>query len=237
MDRYKNLHLWMILPFLLMQTGFIDSYWMTWRTEQWIRHMHALSAMTWYALLIIQPYLATRGYLKAHRTWGMIALMVAGATAFTAISLLPQDVEFADGGGFGSPFDAPFFYGVVLVELLMMVAFLLAVIMAVIKRKQVHEHALWLITTIFYIMMPGLGRGMYIAVERLHGPDNWLALSISSIIIIAGLIIVGLNYKKLWHPAILIGITVNIPTFFVYWLGQQEWYIGWIKSLMVYKLQ
>lgn len=226
----------MIIPFVVMQTGFIESYWLTWRTEQWVRHMHALSAMCWYGLLIVQPYLATHGKLKAHRTWGMIALLVAGATAFTAISILPQDVEFGDIGGFGTPFDGAFFYGIVLVELIMMVAFIIAVIMAVIKRKSVHDHTIWLITTVFYIMLPGLGRGMYIPVSKWYGPDNWLALSISSVIIIIALVIVGARLKKLTHPAILLGIAVNIPTFFVYWIGRQAWYVEWIREVMVYKL-
>lgn len=237
MHRYKNLHIWMIIPFLLMQTGFFDSYWATWKTEQWMRHMHALSAMLWYALLIVQPYLATHGYLRYHRTWGIIGFFVAGATAFTAISLLPQDVEFGDRGGFGAPFTADFFYGIVIVELIMMVAFIYAVIMAIVKRRQKDEHALWLITTVFYIMMPGLGRGMVFPVFEYFGPNNWLALAITSVLIITTLIIIGLRLKKLWHPAIIIGIFVNIPTFFTYWIGQQPGYIKWLQSFMQYKLQ
>lgn len=233
--KYKNLHLWMIIPFLLMQTGFIDSYWMTWQSEQWMRHMHALSAMCWYVLLIVQPYLATHGRLKQHRTWGIIAAFVAGATAFSAISILPQDVEFGDIGGFGAPFTGDFFYGIVLVELIMMSAFIIAVIMAIIKRKNTDEHAIWLITTVFYIMLPGLGRGMFIAVNKWYGPDNALSLAISSILIIAALIIIGIRLKKLTHPAVLLGIAVNIPTFFVNWIGQQPWYIDWIKGFMKYE--
>jgi hypothetical protein len=234
MDRYKNLHLWMIIPFVLMQTGFIDSYWLTWTSEQWMRHIHALSAMCWYGLLIVQPYLATRGKLKDHRTWGIIGFFIAGAVAFSAISLLPQDVEFGDIGGFDPPFTADFFYGVVLVELIMMGAFIVAVIMAIVKRKDMEQHALWLITTVFYILMPGLGRGMVFAVFPLFGPDNWLALAITASLIIISLVVIGLRMKKLTHPAILLGIAVNVPTFFVYNLGRQAWYIDWLKGFMKY---
>jgi hypothetical protein len=225
----------MIIPFVLMQSGFIDSYWMTWTEEQWMRHVHALSAMCWYILLIVQPYLATHGRLKDHRTWGIISVFVAGATASSAISLLPQDVEFGDIGGFPSPFTGDFFYGVVLIELIMMSAFIVAVMMAIVKRKQTDDHALWLITTVFYIMLPGLGRGLYIPVRQFYGADNWVALTIASIVIIAALIIIGLRMKKLTHPAILLGIAVNIPTFFVYWLGKQAWYIDWLKGFMRYE--
>lgn len=232
--KYRHLHLWMILPFLLMQSGFIQVYWMNWRSAQWMRHIHSLSAMSWYVLLIIQPYLATRGRMRQHRTLGIIGFFLAGATAFSAISLLPQDVEFGDQGGFGEPFNAAFFYGIVLVELLMMVAFVFAVVMAVLKRKKFEEHALWLITTVFYIMMPGLGRGMYIPMEKWYGPDNHLALSITSVIIILALLIVGWRMKKLKHPAIWIGVFVNLPTFFVYEIGSNPAYIDWIRGFMRY---
>lgn len=232
-SKYKLLHLWMIIPFVLMQTGFIDSYWMTWTSEQWMRHMHALSAMCWYILLIVQPYLITHGKVNYHRTWGIIGFFIAGATTFSAISLVPQNVEIGDQGG-DPPFTGDFFYGLVLIETLMMLAFGFAVIMAIIKRRQMDEHALWLISTVFYIMMPGLGRGMAFPVFALFGPNNWLALSITATLIIAALIVIGLRMKKLTHPAILLGIAVNIPTYFVYWLGQQAWYIEWIKGFMKY---
>jgi hypothetical protein len=117
----------------------------------------------------------------------------------------------------------------------MMSAFIVAVMMAIVKRKQTDDHALWLITTVFYIMLPGLGRGLYIPVRQFYGADNWVALTIASIVIIAALIIIGLRMKKLTHPAILLGIAVNIPTFFVYWLGKQAWYIDWLKGFMRYE--
>ena len=86
----------MIIPFVLMQSGFIDSHWMTWSDEDWSTHIHAFSAMFWYVLLIIQPYLATHGKIQAHRTWGMIGFFVAGATVFSAVSFLSKDVGFGE---------------------------------------------------------------------------------------------------------------------------------------------
>ncbi|MEO9485619.1 MAG: hypothetical protein ABJG47_19330 [Ekhidna sp.] len=234
MDKFKNLHLWMIIPFVLMQSGFIDSYWMTWTSEDWSTHIHAFSAMFWYILLMIQPYLATHGNIQAHRTWGMIGFFVAGAAVFSAISFLWQDVHFGDIGGFGEPFTADFFYGIVLVELMMMTAFAVAVIMAIVHRKRTDDHALWLISTIFYIMMPGLGRGLEFLMFTFYGPYALLALSICSVMIIVTLLIIGWRFKKITHPAILLGIAVNIPTFFVYWIGQQAWYVEWIQEFMKY---
>ena len=52
MERYKNIHKWMILPFVLVLSGFITSYFMTWTTEPWGYHLHALSAMAWFVFLM-----------------------------------------------------------------------------------------------------------------------------------------------------------------------------------------
>lgn len=207
---------------------------MTWSDEDWSTHIHAFSAMLWYVLLIIQPYLATHGNMKAHRTWGMIGFFVAGATVFSAVSFLWQDVYFADVGGFGEPFTSDFFYGIVLVELIMMGAFAVAVIMAILHRKSIDDHVIWLVSTIFYIMMPGLGRGIESIMFAFYGPFAWLALAICSVLIIVTLLIIGWRFKKITHPAILLGVCVNIPTFFVYWIGQQAWYVEWLKGFMKY---
>ncbi|WP_185154316.1 hypothetical protein [Fulvivirga sp. M361] len=234
MNKYKSLHLWMIIPFVLMQSGFIDSYWITWSDEDWSTHIHVFSAMFWYILLIVQPFLATHGNIQTHRTWGIIGFFVAGATVSSAVSFLWQDVSFGDAGGFGEPFTEGFFYGIVLVELIMMTGFAVAVIMSIVHRKRTDEHVLWLISTIFYIMMPGLGRGLEFLIFTFYGPYAWLALSICSVLIIITLLMIGWRLKKIMHPAILLGIVVNIPTFFVYWIGQQAWYVDWLQQFMKY---
>jgi phosphoglycerol transferase MdoB-like AlkP superfamily enzyme len=138
-------------------------------------------------------------------------------------------------GGVHPPFTADFFNGVVLVELIMMIAFIVAVIMAIVKRKDMDEHALWLITTVFIYHDARTGRGMIFPVFAIAGPDNWLALAITSLLIITALVVIGMRLKRLTHPAILLGVAVNIPTFFVYWLGRQPWYVSWLQAFMKYE--
>ncbi|MGI9543699.1 MAG: hypothetical protein ACR2MX_10600, partial [Cyclobacteriaceae bacterium] len=208
---------------------------MTWPDERWMHHVHALSAMCWYALLMVQPYLATHGKIKDHRTLGIIGFLLAGATAWSAIAILPMDVEFGDNGGFGPEFPGEFFYGIVSVELIMMLAFVVAVIMAILKRKNTEDHALWLITTVFYIMHPGLGRGVMAVMFATNSFTTLMTpISIAAALILLGLIVIGYRMKKLAHPAILLGIVVNIPTFFTYQLGQQSWYVEWLQGFMKY---
>ena len=163
-DKYKTLHLWMIIPMVIMQIGIYKDYWGDFSENAWSVHMHYWNGTIWYAFLIIQPYWATHGQLTRHRTNGIIGMFVAGGVCLTALSMLNRDIvtsqrSMAEPEQFG-PFQPWFFFGVAAVEIVMMTAFGFAVIKSIIHRKQVEDHSWWLISTVFIIMMPALGRGV-----------------------------------------------------------------------------
>ena len=151
---YKNAHLWLIIPILIIIAGFTPSYFTTFTAEPFGHHLHALSAIGWFALMIIQPYLATRGKLRNHRLWGSIGLFLAGAVVFSALSITPSNVYYGQIGGFPPVFTGEFFYGVICTETLAIIGFTLAVIMAIIKAREPHEHAIWMTSTVFFALMP-----------------------------------------------------------------------------------
>lgn len=164
MIKYRNLHLWMIIPMIVMQFGIFKDYWSDFSENAWSVHVHYWTGTVWYLYLIIQPYYATHGQLTRHRTNGIIGMFIAGAVCITALSMLHRDIVSAELSltqreRFG-PFEPWFFYGVAAVEIVMMTAFGFAVIKSIIHRKQLENHSWWLISTVFIIMMPALGRGL-----------------------------------------------------------------------------
>ena len=54
-----------------------------------------------------------------------------------------------------------FLYGVVVIEIILTAAFIGAIIQAILKRKDYEEHAWWLISSLFFMMMPAVGRGFF----------------------------------------------------------------------------
>ena len=62
MTKYKTLHLWMIIPMLVMQLGIFHDYWGDFSKNAWSVHVHYLTGTVWYFYLIIQPYFATHGH-------------------------------------------------------------------------------------------------------------------------------------------------------------------------------
>ncbi|MCU0386689.1 MAG: hypothetical protein MUE38_11720 [Flavihumibacter sp.] len=229
MAKYKSLYLWMLLPMLFMQAGIFEDYWGDFTENAWSVHVHYWTGTVWYIFLIIQPYYATHTQLARHRTLGIVGMFMGGAVCLTALSMLYRDIETTrlikeDPSRFG-PFEGWFFFGVAALEIVMMVAFGYAVIMSIIERKQLDRHAWWLISTVFIIMMPALGRGIqnvHIAMQIKQWPniDIMTSLYFTQFIIIAMLLGGAWKYQQLRHPATWLALGVNLVTLLLEPIGR-----------------
>jgi hypothetical protein len=241
MSKYKNLHLWMIIPMVIMQAGIFHDYWGDFSENAWSVHVHYITGTVWYLYLIIQPYFATHGQLTRHRTNGIIGMFLAGAVCLTALSMLHRDIVNAENSlvrrdNFG-PFEPWFFFGVAAVEIVMMTAFGFAVIKSIIHRKQLEDHSWWLISTVFIIMMPALGRGVqfvYIGMNSQHWPnvDIMSPLYIAEGMILAMLLFGTWKYDKLKHPATWLAVAVNVFNLFLEPIGKSESVQLFLKALI-----
>lgn len=231
MDKYKNLYKWMIIPMLFMQFGIFKDYWGDFSENAWSVHIHYWTGTVWYLYLIIQPYYATHGKMERHRTNGIIGMFLAGGVGLTALSMMHRDIvttqnalEMPDRFG---PFQPWFFFGVAAVEIVMILAFGWAVIKSILHRKQIEDHSWWLISTVFIIMMPALGRGiqgLYVGLNIEQWPeiDIMMPLYFTEILIIAMVILAAWKWDKLKHPATYLAVCVNLFNCFLEPLGKSE---------------
>ncbi|MBK8503841.1 MAG: hypothetical protein IPL46_17480 [Saprospiraceae bacterium] len=231
MARYKDLYKWMIIPMALMQFGIFEDYWGDFFDNAWSVHIHYWTGTVWYLYLIIQPYYATHGKLDKHRTNGIIGMFLAGGVCITAFSMLHRDIVTTQNAmqmpeRFG-PFEPWFFFGVAAVEIPMIIAFGFAVIKSILNRKNMEDHAWWLISTVFIIMMPALGRGIQNIYIDLN-INNWPDIDIMAPVYFTQIIIIGLvlltarKYGKLKHPGTYLAVGVNLYTCFLAPIGQSE---------------
>ena len=240
LDRYNSLYLWMIIPMAIMQIGIFRDYWGDFGENAWAVHIHYWTATLWYLFLIAQPYYAARRQFDRHRTNGIIGFFLAGGVALTALSALHRDIANAELSAkmrdqFG-PFEPWFFYGIAAVELVMMSAFIFAVIQAILHRRSLHDHAWWLISTVFIIMMPSLGRGIGVLWAIIFGSDDpgqvIFPLYVTTGIIIALLLWAATRYGRLNHPATWLAIGANLFNLLVEPLGKWEWLQGVLKWMI-----
>lgn len=231
----------MLVPMAFMQWGIFRDYWGDFRENAWAVHVHYFTGTIWYLYLIIQPWFATHGQMQRHRTNGMIGIFIAGAVCLTALAMMRRDIDNVEESlampeQFG-PFQPWFFYGVAVVEIVMMIAFGYAVIKSIIHRKQVEDHAWWLISTVFIIMMPALARGIQNVYVDMHVAD-WPDIAImrpvylcQAIIIVMTLLAAG-KFGKLKHPATWLAVGVNVFIFLLEPLGREEWIQEVLRGLL-----
>ena len=241
MNKYKSLYKWMLIPMVVMQLGIFEDYWGDFSDNAWSVHIHYWTGTVWYIYLIIQPYFATHGLIARHRTNGIIGMFLAGGVCLTALSMMNRDIVTAQKAlempdRFG-PFEPWFFFGVAAVEIVMMVAFGYAVIKSIIHRKELENHAWWLISTVFIIMMPALGRGIGNIYNDLHSKE-WPNININlpgyltQVLIIAMILCAAWKYGKLKHSATYIALGVNLFVFLLEPIGRSENVQLFLKALI-----
>jgi len=231
----------MLLPMAVMQFGIYRDYWGDFSDNAWSVHIHYWTGTTWYIYLIIQPWFATHGQMARHRTNGIIGMFIAGAVCLTALSMMHRDIvtterALAAPESFG-PLGPWFFFGVAAVEIVMMTAFGFAVIKSIIHRKQIEDHAWWLISSVFIIMMPALGRGIqniYFDMHRSEWPNVNIMppIYLSLVLIIVMLFLGAWKYRKLTHPATYLALAVNLFNFLLEPLGRSEAVQLFLKALI-----
>jgi hypothetical protein len=226
---------------IIMQMGIYKDYWGDFSDNAWSVHIHYWTGTIWYVYLMIQPYFATNGQMARHRTNGIIGIFVAGGVCLTALSMMNRDIVTAQKvlespDRFG-PFQSWFFFGVATVEIVMMTAFGYAIIKSIIHRKEIENHAWWLISTVFIIMMPALGRGIQNVYVAMHSKD-WPNINIMiplyyTQVLIIGMILFGAwKYGKLKHPATYLAVGVNLFILLLEPLGKSETVQLFLKAVV-----
>lgn len=225
MQAYKNLWIWMIAPLIVIQVGVFMDYWGDFARNPWAVHVHYWNATLWYLFLISQPWLFAKGKIESHRFWGLIGLLLAGAMILLSIGQFNRDIFYAnlarDNPEQWGPFEPWFFFQVMMIEMVLVIAYAVAVVMAIVKRKSPEDHGWWMASTAFLIMMPGLGRGLQNLWLGLYGftAENKAALTtpiyLCQAIIIAMTLVFAWKLGKLRHPATYLAVGANATLFFM----------------------
>lgn len=218
MNEYRNLHLWFLIPFAIGILGFMRTYWFQFAEVPWRQHVHGLSATLWMLALVLQPFLITRLKAQAHRVYGMIALFLAGGVVFSALAAIPHNLLAVDRPD-------SYRYGLSLIDLILLAGFSAAVIMAVVQAKSMHDHARWIISTVFWAILPGLSRivGFFLVVG-LNMPFS-LPQGLAVTGIVSCLVLFYLMYRdRRAHPAYVAAIFGSLSFLLSEQFAAMQWW-------------
>lgn len=151
---FPNAHLWLLIPFVLTVAGFYLSYWSRFTEAPWRQHMHGLSSTAWYMLLILQPWLIHNRSAATHKKVGIVGIFLAGAVVFSALQVMPHQVvnDFLPD---------VLKYGFSFADLCALTGFSICVIAGVWQARNTRLHARWMVSTVFWILLPATARLVY----------------------------------------------------------------------------
>lgn len=235
MVRFRNAHRWLSLALLIVLLGFMRSYWSRLPEVDWMHHLHLLSATAWFVLLVWQPRLATTGRLAQHRRNGMIGLFLAGATVGTALLMLPGNIEDAVSGRDNGFIYPAFFYGITFFDLVTIAGFAGSVIMAILRSKQPEEHALWMVSTAFWIIGPAFVRLMVLPVVMIHGPEGLTFFKVAYFtmpVVLAAIAVTAWRVGRA-HPALVLAFLANATVYVCEPIGNSPAWQAFCEALLL----
>ncbi|WP_318308282.1 hypothetical protein [Flagellimonas crocea] len=227
-ERYKRLHLWLLIPFVISVLGFFYSYYLKLASATFHQHIHGISATLWYVLVIVQPYIIIhrKNFIK-HRTYGIIGIVLAGIVAGSAFTIIPlniNNVAELDPNGFFNPTFAYFatFYDFILVSM-----FILSVVMAILKVKKLEQHVQWLIASVLFVLSPGLLRLIGVIAIIMNEGDlgGIMMVDLAYPTLVVMLFLFVFYYYKFGsfrHLSFKLLVLAHLPILFIKWLGDNQ---------------
>lgn len=221
---FRNAHRWLLIPLFITLLGFTPSYFLKLGEATWQQHLHGISAMLWFGLLIVQPYLATHGRLAQHRVLGPVGLLLAGMVVASALGVIPANIENAQNPELSPLVPPAFFYGISFVDLVIAIGFTVSVVMAMLSVRRPRDHALWMISTAFWAISPGLVRLLAFGMIFTVGVDGLTLIDfvvVATFPVVAAIVVLMFRMGRA-HPALLLALFGNLLAFLTAWLGNNE---------------
>lgn len=225
---YTNSGVLIIGLLLISIVAFWQSYYIIFFESQFYVHFHAFTAILWFALLIVQPYLIKKRKLDLHRLLGKISYPVAGLVIISIVLLAHSRISTAPES----------FYSIqtFILYLQLSLAFVFAVTygLAIWYRKTKPIHARFMVATSLTFIDPVLARLINTFAPDIAINGQWLTFGFINLILIALSIIDRNNRKAKWvHPALLtLYLIIEIPIYFnLTELGWWQSFAAWFASI------
>lgn len=156
----NNIGYFFIAIWISTLIGFYKTYTIffpTFKGFHWEQHFHGIILMSWFALLIIQPFLLKYGKNNIHRQLGKVGYILAPTVCFS-IFIVTKMVYYREI----AKRPEPSVLGQLSLDIPTIFIFGLFYALAMINRHKSYSHMRYMIGTSFLMIGPGLGRTLII---------------------------------------------------------------------------
>jgi len=215
---YKRITIFLTIVFLVVIIGFTPSYFKPFFEVESIFHFHAIHAVLWMMVLIVQPMLFNIGKIKIHRIVGFISLIIA-LLVFISLLMIIDHMLMVTFNEDGTNTEYQFAFS----SIILAIGFLVFVALAYYHRKNIHLHSRYMISTAFFALAPGLIRLFDVSLSQ----NTSLTYSIS-IALMFILILIDYKKGKVYLPYLILMALFSLIA--IHFASIHEW--DWWRNLI-----
>lgn len=224
---YTNSWIFIIGLFLISTVVFWPRYYSRLFDASYYLHLHAITAILWFALLVGQPLLIKKRKLKLHRLLGKLSYPVAAMIVISIILLTHSRISASPEEDFVRRS-----YGIYL-QLILAFVFAVTYGFAIWYRKNKDFHARLMVATVFTFIDPVFDRlvSMFFPFISIRG--EWLTFGLINLILIMLAIADHHQPRVRWvFPSLLfLYLIIEIPIFFqLTGMGWWQSFATWFAS-------
>lgn len=225
---YANSWIFIVGLFVFSSVVFWPRYYSRLFDASFYLHLHAITAILWFALLVAQPLLIKKRQLKLHRLLGKLSYPVATMLVISIILLTHSRISATPEEDF-----ARRSYGIYL-QLSLAFVFAVTYGLAIWYRKTRDLHARFMVATAFTFIDPVFDRFLSMFMPFIPIRNEWLTFGFINLMLITLAMTDRNQPRARWvFPGLLVlYLAIEIPVFFQ--LTGMEWwqsFAAWFASL------
>ena len=225
---YHNVYLYLGLGLIIVFWGFSNSYFGKLGQTKMPYHIHGISATLWMILLIVQPYLYSKGNLKFHKYLGwssVIIVTVMVLAGFNMMKLMIQNQEF---------YPPNIVYRLAFIDAVTLLGFIVIFLLAIFYRKNLQLHARLMVCTIFGPLNPAITR-IFFSLGLAENFNESLTLSYLLIeIVLLGIIWLERNQKEMKYTYLPVLLFTGIQHILMYSAENWDWWVTLMNEFTNY---
>ena len=224
---YPHAQWYFLAAMAITWLGFSQTYFRVVRTEPLLHHIHGALMGGWIALLVVQPILYQRGYMRLHRTlgrWGVYLWM----PAIVVCGLLMDRRMLRTHNA------PPFIIDqLAFLDLVSLILFPLLIVLSILYARNVQLHARYIVCTVLLLMPPAVARALFVIPSMRSFQTN--VNTAMGLVVLALLVLVAddRRHGRIWvpYPAFavvftVLGVAANYARDWAWWHSLAGWIAG-----------
>lgn len=167
---YDNIYLYLSIGIVIVFWGFSESYFTKLGQTTLAYHFHGISATLWMILLIIQPFLYKKGYMKIHRYIGWSSLILVPILVLSGFQMMRLMIQNQ------ANYPPDIVYSFAFIDAITLFGFTILYSLAIFYRKNLKLHARFMVCTLFGPLIPAITR-VFFSIGLAHNFNECLTFS------------------------------------------------------------